>query len=149
MINICRNCNSTFEGDICPNCGYNMNLNEVFDNVITNKQYKESIANEALAMLLNKKLITNNNLKNLIVEFGYLLLPKNKNNVSTLFKVIIPKKLFQNKKIFYFGTQENKLLLLNQDFNEALFKKISYDMLTMHKVDLNSINSKDYMMQLY
>ncbi len=39
-------------------------------------------------------------------------------------------------------------MLLENNFDENKFKKISQDMLTMHKVDLNSINPKDYSMEL-
>lgn len=40
-------------------------------------------------------------------------------------------------------------MLLNEKFNEEMFRKISYDMLTMHGVDLNTINKNEYIMELY
>ena len=103
--------------------------------------------------MANDKLISlDKDLKHLVVEFGYLLLPENSNNVSdvkTLLKVMPPKKMFQSQKTYYLATQDGKLLLLNERFNEAIFRKISNDVLLMHKVDLNTIDKKDYTMELY
>ena len=41
------------------------------------------------------------------------------------------------------------MMLLTENFDEDKFRNISNDMLNMHKVDLNTINKKDYIMQLY
>ena len=94
--------------------------------------------------MANDKLISlDKDLKHLVVEFGYLFLPENSNNVSdvkTLLKVMPPKKMFQSQKTYYLATQDGKLLLLNERFNEAIFRKISNDVLLMHKVDLNTID---------
>ena len=88
-------------------------------------------------------------LKHLVIEFGYLLLPEDHNKVSALLKVITPKRIFKEQKVFYLGVQEGNMLLLNEKFDEAMFRKVSHDMLTMHKVDLNTINRNDYLMELY
>ena len=150
---ICRNCGFAFLGNKCPKCGYNMNISNPDKNVIQNKALKENIADAALSILANDRLISlEKDLKHLVVEFGYLFLPENSNNVSdvkTLLKVMPPKKMFQSQKTYYLGTQDGKLLLLNESFNEAMFRKISNDVLLMHKVDLNTIDKKDYTMELY
>jgi len=120
------------------------------ENGIKNKQYKEKLADTAIALLVNKKLISmEKDLKNLIVEFGYLLLPENHDEVSSLLKVTTPKRLLQSQKVFYLGVQKGKMMLLTEGFDESTFRKISNDMLNMHKVDLNSLDKKDYIMQLY
>ena len=147
---ICKSCGTQFTGEVCPKCGYNINISKLFENGITNKKYKEHLADSALAILVNNKLISKEkDFKHLVVEFGYLLLPDNHDEVSAVLKVVIPKKMFRNEKIFYFGVQKGKIMLLNESFNEAMFRKVSNDMLTMHKVDLNTINRNDYIMELY
>ena len=144
---ICRNCGSVLNGDVCDKCGYNNNLSNPFQNVITNQQAKENIGDNVLAYLINIKKITTNDFKNLVIEFGYLFLTHD-NTYSSLLKVILPKKLLRPQKIFYIGIQQGKIMLLDNNFNENMFKKVSQDMLAMHKVDLNSINPKDYSMEL-
>lgn len=147
---ICKNCGYSFSGESCPQCGYGMNINNSFKNEIQNKKLKENITDAALAILINNKLISlDKDLKHLVVEFGYLLLPEKSDKVATLLKVMPPKRMFQPQRTYYLGSQEGKLLLLNENFNETMFKKISNDMLIMHKIDLNTINKKDYMMELY
>ena len=67
----------------------------------------------------------------------------------TMFKVVTPKRLFKQSKTYYFGTQDNKLLLLNENFNEETFRKIQNDMFVMHQIDVININRNDYRMELY
>lgn len=127
-----------------------INSKKPYENGIKNKQYKEKLADTAIALLVNKKLISmEKDLKNLIVEFGYLLLPDNHDEVSSLLKITTPKRLLQNQKVFYMGVQKGKMMLLTENFDENTFRKISNDMLNMHKVDLNTMDRKDYIMQLY
>lgn len=118
-----------------------------FENAITDKKLKEQFGDLALGFLANQKLIElNQGLKHLVVEFGYLFKTNNPNNkFSTMFKVILPNA----EKIFYFGTQDGKLCLLNDNFTEETFKKIQKDMFKMHKVDIDNINLNDYKMELY
>lgn len=147
---ICRNCGSKVDGNKCFKCGYEVDISNPFKNEIKNKYYKESIADMSLALLIDKNLISKEkDLKNLVVEFGYLLLPNGSDNVCALLKVMPPKRLFEKQRVFYLGTQEDKLLLLNESFNEAMFRKVSSDMLVMHKVDLDEVDRRDYIMKLY
>ena len=55
----------------------------------------------------------------------------------------------QKKKTLYIGVQEGNLALLDERFDEAMFRKVASDMLMMHKVDLSMINKNDYIMELY
>ena len=143
----CRNCGSELHSDICDKCGYNHNLTNTFKNIITNKKAKEDVGDNTLAYLVNTKLITKNDFKGLIIEFGYLFLDNN-NSYCSLLKVIIPKKLLKSERTFYIAIQNKQIILLDNNFNDTLFKKTSTDMLTMHKVDQNKINKNDYLMQL-
>ena len=147
---ICGYCNTEFSGETCPNCGYNISARRPYKNVITDKKYKEQIADTAIAILVNNNLISmKKDLKHLIVKFGYLLLNEKTNELHTLIKVMPPKKMFQKQKVFYLGSQEGKLLLLNEMFTEELYIKTKTRMLTLHQVDLNTINERDYGMELY
>ncbi len=123
---------------------------KIYENVITDKKVKEYFGDLALSLLNNLKLIDKNkDLKHLVVEFGYLFKAGEPDDYSTMFKVIIPKKLFKPERTFYFGTQEGKLMLLNEAFTEETFRKIQSDMFIRHRVDLNTLNSNDYKMELY
>ena len=127
-----------------------MEENNIFDNIINNKAIKEQLADTALALLASHKFISmEKDLKHLVVEFGYLLMPKDRDEVSTLIKITTPKKLFQSQKVFYLVSQGDKLLLLNESFSEDMFRKVSQDMLMRHKVDINTINRNEYIMELY
>lgn len=148
--NICRNCGSQLVEGTCNNCGYTARAKEPFENGIKNRELKEQLADTALSLLASHKFISlEKDLNHLVVEFGYLLLPKDSDKVSALIKVITPKKIFQPSKVFYLGTQDGNMMLLNEKFNEEMFRKVSYDMLTMHGVDLNTINKNEYIMELY
>lgn len=147
---ICRNCGAKVKGKKCPKCGYDIEIDKPFQNVITNKTYKENVADTALSILIDKKLISKDkDLKNLKVEFGYLLLPDNTEDLCALLKIITPKRMLAKSKIFYVAIQQGNMMLLDDRFDEAMFRKVSEDMLVMHKVDLNTVNSKDYTMELF
>ena len=123
--------------------------NNVFKNVITDLKLKEHFGDEAISLLANQKLIElPKDLKHLVVEFAYLLM-NNSEQPITMFKVVTPKRLFKQSKTYYFGTQDNKLLLLNENFNEETFRKIQNDMFVMHQIDVININRNDYRMELY
>ncbi len=127
-----------------------INIDNTFDNIINNRAIKEQLGNAALALLVSHKFISmEKDLNHLVVEFGYLLMPKDSNDVSTLMKITTPKKLFQSQKVFYLVSQGDKLLLLNESFSEDMFRKVSQDMLMRHKVDINTINRNEYIMELY
>ncbi|MDE5630292.1 MAG: hypothetical protein K2I70_01705, partial [Bacilli bacterium] len=64
-------------------------------------------------------------------------------------KVITPSKILKKSKTFYLSIQEGNMMLLDNHFDEAMFQKVSSDMLVMHKVDVNNLNKKDYIMELY
>ncbi|MDE6142394.1 MAG: zinc ribbon domain-containing protein [Bacilli bacterium] len=147
---LCRNCGAKIKGKKCLECGYDIELDKPFENIITDKNYKENIADIVLAFLIDKKLISKDkDLKHLRVEFGYLLLPENTENVCALLKVITPSKILKKSKTFYLSIQEGNMMLLDNHFDEAMFQKVSSDMLVMHKVDVNNLNKKDYIMELY
>jgi len=136
--------------DIFYLLGINKDLIKEDDNLISDKGLKEKLADTALALLANHKFISlEKDLKHLVVEFGYLFMPKERDHVSTLMKITTQKKLFQPSKVFYLGTQDGKLLLLNENFGEDMFRKVSQDMLIRHKVDMTTINRSEYIMELY
>ena len=104
--NLCKNCSSQLEEGTCNNCGYTVRSKETFENGIKNRELKEQLANTALSLLSSHKFISlEKDLNHLVVEFGYLLLSKDSDEVSALIKVVTPKKIFQPSKIFYLGTQ--------------------------------------------
>ena len=122
---------------------------KAYKNAIKDKELKESIGDAAISLLASQKLINPpKDLKHLIIEFAYLFLNNNVEPV-TMNKVITPKSFFKKSKIFYLGSQEGNLLLLNNNFTEETYKKIQNDMFIMHKVDILSINWNDYKMELY
>lgn len=129
-----------------------MNENKVekpFKNIIDDRKRKEEVGDIILAYLTNQNLINmKKDFNHLTIEFGYLF-QDNDNNIVTLVKVETPSRLFKKNKTFFVAYQENKLMLLTNGFDYVLFKKTSEDMLKMHNVDLNSLNKKDYFMELY
>lgn len=99
--NICRSCGSQLVDGACNNCGYTTRTKEPFENSIKNRELKEHLANTALALLAIHKFISlEKDLNHLVVEFGYLLLPKDSDKVSALIKVITPKKYLRHQKFF-------------------------------------------------
>ena len=129
-----------------------MNENKVekpFKNIIDDRKRKEEVGDIILAYLTNQNLINmKKDFNHLTIEFGYLF-QDNDNNIVTLVKVETPSRLFKKNKTFFVAYQENKLMLLTNGFDYVLFKKTSEDMLKMHNVDINSLNKKDYFMELY
>ena len=114
---VCRNCGSILNGDVCGKCGYNSNLSNPFKNIITDKQAKENIGDNVLAYLININKITTNDFKNIIIEFGYLFL---NNAYSSLLKVVVPKKLLSSQKVFYIAIQQERIMLLENNFDENM-----------------------------
>lgn len=123
--------------------------NKVFENAIKDLKLKESIGDAAISLLATQKLIDMpKDLKHLVVEFGYLFI-NDKNEPSTMLKIVTPKRLFKQSKTFYFGSQDGKLMLLNNNFNEETFRNVQNDMFVRHQVDIININRNDYKMELY
>ena len=128
----------------------NNEVENPFKNIINDKIQKEEIGDTIIAFLENQKLIDiKKELKHLLIEFGYLL-KDNNNEIVTLVKVKTPSKLLKKEKIFFLAMQQGELILLdNNKFNELVFRKVSDDMLKMHNVNMDSLNPKDYFMELY
>ncbi len=104
----------------------------------TNSALKEHFGNLAVSLLVDRNFILSPyRLKHLVIEFGYLLITDDSDKACTRFKVILPKKLFKTQKIYYFGTQDDKLILLNGQFTEEIFRSIQNDMFAMHKIDVS------------
>lgn len=93
--------------------------NKIVD-MIDDMKLKEDFADEAIAILLNHKLIKPRNLKNITVEYGFLY-KFGKRGYNSLFKVTT------KKKTFYFGVTEYDLSLIC--FTEDLFIKTANDFL--------------------
>lgn len=122
----------------------------VFENIIKDKKIKEYLADLAISILAKAKIIdVSSDLKHSVVEFGYLFKTNDQYQVTTMFKLTIPKKAFKQERVFYFGMQKGRLYYLNEKCTEELFRKVQRDMFRMHKVDVNTINKNDYIMELY
>lgn len=122
----------------------------VFENIIKDKKTKEYFADLAISMLAKAKIIEiSNDLKHSVVEFGYLFKTNDKYQVTTMFKLTIPKKDLKPERTFYFGMQEGRLYCLNEKYTEELFRKVQRDMFRMNNVDINTINKNDYIIELY
>lgn len=125
-------------------------ISKPFKNAIKNRELKEQIGDSALSLLANNKLIElDKDSKHLVIEFGYLLLPNDTDKPAALLKIITPKKLFNASKVFYIAIQKGEMMILDEKFNEEIFEKVSTDMLTMHGIDISTINKNEYIMELY
>ena len=122
--------------------------NQDVKNGITDKRLKENFGNLAISLLVQKKLISaSKDLRHLMVEFGYLFLD-NRSGPQAMFKLTTPKRFLHPQRTFYFGTQNGHLLLLNEQFTEAAFRKIQHDMFIMHGIDAKAVNPQEYLMDL-
>ena len=123
--------------------------NETATNGIMRKDLKESFGNFAIALLHNYNFISSSkDLRHVVVEFGFLLIDS-LGRPETMFKLTIPKKLFHPQRTFYFGTQDGKLLLLNEKFTEEAFRAIQNDMFITHGIDADTEDPRNYIMELY
>lgn len=75
-------------------------------NEIKNLKLKQNIADNIVQTLLNNNLITENDLVNLQIQFGYIF-TKDDGVLEALIKAIC------NNKTFYFACQKGKLMLIN------------------------------------
>lgn len=122
---------------------------KVLENAIKDIELKEYFGDTAISILTKEKLIDYpKDLNHLVVEFAYLLV-NDKDEPTTTFKVITPKRLFNPSKIFYFSYQEGKLFFLSEEFTEEVFKELQTEMFIRNKIDILSINWNDYKMELY
>lgn len=91
--------------------GFFSEKNKSNTNQISNKELKETLADTALALLVNTQEITVDDFVGIKAEFGYLLMIKD-HGLEGLFKII------KDDKIYYFAAQKEKLQLINIDENQ-------------------------------
>ena len=85
-------------------------------NEISNSKLKQNIANATVGVLLNNKLIVENELQNYQIQFGYIF-TKEDGILEALMKAIC------NDKVFYFACQKGSLMLINiteNQYNETI-----------------------------
>lgn len=80
-------------------------------NEINNSRLKQNIAKTTVQVLLNNKLIVENDLPNFQIQFGYIF-TKEDGALEALMKTIC------NEKIFYFACQKGSLMLININENQ-------------------------------
>ena len=92
-------------------------------NQINNKELKEMLLDNALAVLVNANKIRPEHFKGIQAKFGYLLMLEN-HGIEALFKII------KDDKVFYFAFQQNTLRLL--EMSEQQFESVTQHMLDWH-----------------
>lgn len=119
-------------------------MEQIFKDEIKNKELKEHVADMALGILEKAGKIskTRADMIHTKIEYAYLL--KNEKKIATLLKVIK-----NNGEVYYLGSQDNKLMILNEKFTEELFVNTRDTMLQMHKVTKTKEDEKYYFMELY
>lgn len=80
-------------------------------NEINNSQLKQNLADATVQVLLNNKLIIENELSNFQIQFGYIF-TKEDGVLEALMKTIC------NEKIFYFACQKGSFMLININENQ-------------------------------
>lgn len=80
-------------------------------NEINNSKLKQNIANATIQVLLNNKLIIENQLPNFQIQFGYIF-TKEDGVLEALIKIIC------DGKTFYFACQKGSLMLININENQ-------------------------------
>lgn len=106
---------------------------------IDKKILEQNLADTALSLLVNKQEIVMEDINNIKIEFGYLLMIEN-HGLEALFKVS------KDINVYYFAAQKDNLTLLN--FNEQQYKETVAYMLKQHKSDQtdegqSNVNSKE------
>ena len=94
------------------------------ENQMQNKELKLKIGDHAIRLLLTKKMITEENIKDIKLSYGYIL-TLNDGNIEALFKITL------NNETYYFAFQKLALRLLN--INEALYKMLVLNMKNLHE----------------
>jgi len=94
------------------------------ENQINNEELKLEIGNHAIKLLLSQKLITEENIKDIKISYGYIFTLKD-GNIEALFKAT------HNENTYYFAFQKLQLKLLN--INESLYKTLVLNMKDLHE----------------
>lgn len=102
-------------------------------NEINNSRLKQNIAEATIGVLLNNKLIIDNDLPNLQIQFGYIF-SKEDGVLEALMKTIC------NEKVFYFACQKGSLMLIN--INENQYNETVNYMKTNHSCLNNDSNNE-------
>lgn len=92
-------------------------------NQIDNRELKQNLADSALALLINQKQITMEDMAGIKAEFGYLMKIEN-HGLEGLFRII------KDSDVYYFAAQQGKLMLVAIS-EEQYLSTISY-MLKQH-----------------
>lgn len=104
-------------------------------NEISNSELKQNIANATIQMLLNSKLISEKQLANIQIQYGYIF-TKDDGVIEALIKVIC------NEEVFYFACQKGSLMHIN--INENQYNETINYMKNSHPcLDDNSINETE------
>lgn len=93
-------------------------------NQINNQELVSKYIDSAVALLINQSLMTKEDLPRIKINIGYIY-TSGKNEVVTLFKINL------GGNVYYFSTQEGKLMLIN--INEELFKATIEQMKDLHE----------------
>lgn len=102
-------------------------------NEINNSKLKQNIADAIIQILLNNKLIIENDLPNFQIQFGYIF-TREDGGLEALMKTIC------NEKIFYFACQKGSLMLIN--INENQYNETINYMKTNHSCLNNNSNNE-------
>lgn len=102
-------------------------------NEINNSRLKQNIAKATIGVLLNNKLIIDNDLPNFQIQFGYIF-SKEDGVLEALMKTIC------NEKVFYFACQKGSLMLIN--INENQYNETINYMKTNHSCLNNDSNNE-------
>ena len=102
-------------------------------NEINNSRLKQNIAEATIGVLLNNKLIIDNDLPNFQIQFGYIF-SKEDGVLEALMKTIC------NEKVFYFACQKGSLMLIN--INENQYNETVNYMKTNHSCLNNDSNNE-------
>lgn len=91
--------------------------------MINDKELKEQLADNALAVLINNGKISPQEMAGISVEFGYLMMCDG-HGLEGLFKII------KDDYVFYFAAQVNKLMLV--EISEEQFISTKQTMINMY-----------------
>lgn len=93
--------------DISPKEENNVELVDEINNI----EYRESLGNGAISLLMKKGILAQNDLEGTTVDFGYIV-SHIENGVDALLK------LLNNGNEYYFAFQSGELACLNEDFSQ-------------------------------
>ena len=128
--NICGRCGIQFSGIKCPQCGLVM-----CKNIIGEKQIKLNFLNEALNLLMDKKLIPDGvNFNDAYADFYYLLASRDDGSIIAAFKIVT------TNYVFYFNY--NKTLQYLKPDGKEMYEEVFNDVIKIHKI--TDTNSSEY-----